>query len=92
MSKINPNSSIRSGYTYEDLHVLKHCVDWLLNPRSYTQIRIQFTPDLVKEKHFAIDDVTVTRTEGTTEYFQLKHRQHPDRDLWDFRERRSGFL
>lgn len=86
MSKINPNSSIRSGYTYEDLHVLKHCVDWLLNPRAYTQIQIQFTPDLVKEKYFAIDDVVVTRTDGITEYFQLKHRQHPERDLWDFGE------
>lgn len=86
MTRINPNSSIRSGYTFEDLHVLKYCVEWLLDPKAYTHIQIQNVPAEVEGKGFAIDDVTIKRSDGFTEYYQLKHRQHPDRDLWDFSE------
>ncbi|RYZ55990.1 MAG: ATP-binding protein [Sphingobacteriales bacterium] len=88
MTRINPNSSIRSGYTFEDLHVLKYCVEWLLDPRSISQIQIQYVPLELRQKRFAIDDITVSRSDGTIEYYQLKHRQNPQTDPWDF----SGLL
>lgn len=85
MAKINPNSSIRSGYSFEDLQVLKHCVNWLTNPEAFKEIRIQYTPEELAIRHFAIDDITVTRGDGIKEYYQLKHLQNPHRDFWDFK-------
>lgn len=81
--KINPNSAIRSGYSYEDLFVLKLCIDWLRNPKKYIEIKIQFTPENLNIKGFALDDVTAKRNDGITEYYQIKHIQNPDSDFWD---------
>ncbi|GGP06240.1 hypothetical protein GCM10010992_25660 [Cloacibacterium rupense] len=82
-TKINPNSAIRSGYSYEDLFVLKLCIDWLRNPKKYIEIKIQFTPENLDIKGFALDDVTAKRNDGITEYYQIKHIQNPDTDFWD---------
>ncbi|MDV2442548.1 hypothetical protein CMV00_01875 [Elizabethkingia anophelis] len=84
--KINPNSSIRSGYKYEDLFTLKLCVDWLLNPQFYRNIRIQYTPIDINVKHFALDDIVAQRADGITEYYQIKHKQNPETDHWDFEQ------
>ena len=84
--KINPNSSIRSGYSYEDLFVLKLCIDWLRNPKKYIEIKIQFTPENLDIKGFALDDVTAKRNDGITEYYQIKHIQNPDTDFWDLKK------
>jgi hypothetical protein len=92
MTKINPNSSIRSGYSFEDIQVFKHCVNWLIDPKIFKEIRIQYTPEELTIRHFAIDDITVTRTDGIKEYYQLKHLQNPDRDLWDFKLLKSKGL
>ncbi|WP_312288109.1 ATP-binding protein [Chryseobacterium gleum] len=81
--RINPNSSIRSGYSYEDLFVLKLCVDWLRNPEKYNEIKIQFVPENIGIKGFALDDVTASRKNGIIEYYQIKHIQNPDSDFWD---------
>ena len=62
--RINPNSSIRSGYSYEDLYVLKLCVDWLRDPERYSEIKIQFVPENLGIKGFALDDVTASRRNG----------------------------
>lgn len=81
--RINPNSSIRSGYSYEDLFVLKLCVDWLRNPDRYIDIKIQFVPENIGIKGFALDDVTASRKNGIIEYYQIKNIQNPDTDFWD---------
>lgn len=81
--RINPNSSIRSGYSYEDLFVLKLCVDWLRNPDKYIDIKIQFVPENIGIKGFALDDVTASRKNGIIEYYQIKNIQNPDTDFWD---------
>ncbi|AZI67476.1 NACHT domain-containing protein [Kaistella daneshvariae] len=81
--RINPNSSIRSGYSYEDLFVLKLSVDWLRDPERYSEIKIQFIPEDLGIKGFALDDVTATRKNGGVEYYQIKHLQNPDSDFWD---------
>ncbi|MBL1220414.1 ATP-binding protein [Chryseobacterium sp. L7] len=84
--KINPNSSIRSGYKYEDLFTLKLCVDWLLDPKLYESIRIQYKPEDIEITHFAIDDIVAQRKDGGIEYYQIKHKQNPETDLWDFNQ------
>lgn len=90
--KINPNSAIRSGYSYEDLFVLKLCIDWLRNPKKYIEIKIQFTPENLDIKGFSLDDVTAKRNDGITEYYQIKHIQNPDTDFWDLKKMLSKGL
>jgi hypothetical protein len=55
--RINPNSSIRSGYAFEDLFVVKLLFDWLQSPESYKAIRVQHIPDEINNNKFYLDDV-----------------------------------
>jgi len=82
--RINPNSSIRSGYDFEDLYVLQLCINWLKDPEYYTELRIQYVPAGIKALRFAIDDIVTTRKGGLTEFHQLKHLQNPETDFWSF--------
>ena len=82
----NPNSPIRSGYKYEDVFTLKLCTEWLLEPEKYKEIRIQYTPEDIEVPHFAIDDIVATRSDNTMEFYQIKHKQNPDSDLWTFKD------
>ncbi|KUF41653.1 hypothetical protein AS361_17510 [Myroides marinus] len=82
----NPNSPIRSGYNYEDVFTLKLCTDWLLDSKKYKEIRIQYKPENVGTSHFSIDDIVATRSDNTIEFYQLKHKQNPDSDLWTFED------
>jgi len=81
--RINPNSSIRSGYEFEDLFVMKLCLEWLKRPQLYKSIKIQNIPDEIDTSKFYLDDIVAL---GYTNnyYYQLKHKQNPDSDLWTF--------
>jgi hypothetical protein len=83
-TRINPNSSIRSGYDFEDLYVLKLCVNWLKNPNKYSELKIQYIPSEIKAFRFAIDDIVSKDKNGLLEFHQLKHLQNPSTDLWTF--------
>jgi hypothetical protein len=81
MTIINPSSSISSDYGFEDLQVMKHCVNWPIDPKDYKEIRIQYTPEKLTIRHLAIDDITDTNADGIKVYFQLKHLQNPGSNI-----------
>lgn len=80
--RINPNSSIRSGYEFEDLFVMKLCFDWLKTPKLYKSIKIQNIPDEVETSKFYLDDIIATGSANNYYYYQLKHKQNPETDYW----------
>jgi hypothetical protein len=83
-TRINPNSSIRSGYDFEDLYVLRLCIDWLKNPDRYSELRIQYVPSGIKALRFAIDDIVAKDKNGFQKFHQLKHLQNLETDRWTF--------
>jgi|GEM_PF-689949 len=84
MSRINPNSSIRSGYRFEDLVVVGLCYKWLNSPKSFKSLRIQYLPDEIENKKFYLDDVVLVDNKSGYHLYQLKHKQNPSKDLWSF--------
>ncbi len=82
--RINPNSSIRSGYKFEDLFVMQLCFNWLKNPKLYKEIKIQYVPDEVNTNKFFLDDVVAIGQRNRTYFYQLKHKQNPEVDQWTF--------
>ena len=82
--RINPNSSIRSGYSFEDLQVMKLCLNWLQSPNSLKSIKIQHVPDLSHLGKFYLDDIVVIDNKNHLHLYQLKYKQNPLSDFWTF--------
>jgi hypothetical protein len=82
--RINPNSAIRSGYTFEDFFALKLFYDWLKEPNLYKTVRIQYIPDELDTNKFYLDDIVAVDKNDFYHCYQLKHKQNPSTDAWTF--------
>lgn len=82
--RINPNSSIRSGYRFEDLIFVQTCFNWLKSPKLFTSVRAQYIPDEIKTSKFYLDDIVTTSEDGSYSFYQLKYKQNPTTDFWAF--------
>ena len=59
MQRKNPTSPIRRGFEFQDLWVLKLCIEWLKAPSSIKSIHIETYHDEITSNSFFIDDVSV---------------------------------
>ncbi|MFA5166258.1 MAG: dsDNA nuclease domain-containing protein [Candidatus Paceibacterota bacterium] len=84
MSKINPTSSIRGGFDYQDWWGLKFCGDWLNSPSSYSQLQFETTPEEIGAERFYLDDIILTNAQKSYRLYQIKHRQKVENAwTWD---------
>ena len=83
MTHINPTSSLKKGFKFQDLWVMKFCAEWLQNPFLFKEIKLETYPDEV-ENRFYFDDITIIDNRSQYQLFQLKHKEHPDKDFWDW--------
>ena len=86
MPRINPTSSIRSGFDFQTGWAIKIFVDWLKQPELYTWIQFETFPDEIEDSKFYLDDIIAYNPSGTYHLFQLKYKQHPTNptDFWTF--------
>jgi len=82
MQRKNPTSPIRRGFEFQDLWVLKLCIEWLKAPSSIKSIHIETYHDEITSNSFFIDDVSVIDKDENYRFFQLKHLQNPSEDNW----------
>ncbi|CCH01965.1 hypothetical protein FAES_3962 [Fibrella aestuarina BUZ 2] len=90
---LNPTSPIRRGYSFQDLWALKKSIEWLKSPNKFQSITIETYPDEISDNHFFIEDIVVKTVTNSYQIFQLKHRQQPDTEFWewdDFLDQRKG--
>lgn len=78
MARINPTSSIRSGFDFQTDWAIKIIIDWLKQPELYAWIQFETIPDEIEDSKFYLDDIIACNPSGTYHFFQLKHKQHPD--------------
>lgn len=84
MSHINPTSTIRNGFAYQDFWALKLFCDWLKNPSIYKWIQFETLPDEDNVGKFYLDDIVCLDSEDLYHFYQTKQRQDPLNEwTWD---------
>ncbi|AEM79496.1 dsDNA nuclease domain-containing protein [Thermoanaerobacter wiegelii] len=84
MNRKNPTSPIRSGLDFQDLWGAFLCVEWLKNPDKYKWIRFETVPDELNDRNFFLDDIILCTQDDTYHVYQLKHKQNPKKDKWNW--------
>ena len=78
----NSTSSLRGGFHYQDLCVLKLCGEWLLNPDSYQWIKIEYK--ISEDGKFYFDDVVMLDRSDKYHVYQAKFKlNNTDQWKWD---------
>jgi Cdc6-like AAA superfamily ATPase len=86
MNRRNPTSPIRTGFDYQDFWGLKLCGVWLQNPSKYQWIWFETIPLEELSNDFFLDDILLLDKNGQYHLYQIKHKQNPDKDNWDWDE------
>ena len=86
MSRINPTSTLRSGFDYQTVWAIKIIADWLKNPELFNWIQFETVPNEINSSKFYLDDVIACDLEGNYQFYQLKYKQHPSnpKEFWTF--------
>lgn len=84
MDRKNPTSPIRCGFDFQDLWGALLCVEWLKDPDKYKWIRFETLPDELNERNFFLDDIILCTQDDTYHVYQLKHKQNPEKDKWNW--------
>ena len=86
MRRKNPTSPIRTGFAYQDYWGLKLCGEWLKNPSKYQWIWFETIPFEESSNDFFLDDIVLLDKNGQYHFYQIKHKQNPDKDKWDWND------
>ena len=86
MNRRNPTSPIRTGFDYQDFWGLKLCGEWLQNPSKYQWIWFETVPPEESSNDFFSDDILLLDKNGQYHFYQIKHKQNPDKDNWGWDE------
>lgn len=84
MPRKNPTSPLRNGFDYQDLYSIYLCIDWFKNPNKYKWMKFETIPDEVDDNTFYLDDIIFSCSNGNYEFYQVKHKQNPETDKWDW--------
>ncbi len=84
MDRKNPTSPIRYGLDFQDLWGAFLCVEWLKDPDKYKWIRFETLPDELNDRNFFLDDIILCTQDDTYHVYQLKHKQNPEKDKWNW--------
>ena len=86
MPRINPTSSIRSGFDFQTGWAIKIIVDWLKQPEKFSGIQFETCPSEIDNSKFYLDDIIAFDSEGNYQFYQLKYKQHPSdpKEFWTF--------
>jgi len=86
MGSRNPTSDIRGGLIYEEAWGLLFCAQWMNQPDLYDLIWFQKVPDEAGSGRFYLDDIVIRTKNDDYELYQVKHRQHPERKEWNWKD------
>lgn len=92
MVRKNPTSSLRKGFDFQDLWIVKLSIDWIREPSKYKWIKSETKPDEI-EGDFYFDDIVCCDKDDNYSFYQLKHKQNPDSEYWtwdEFLKQNSG--
>lgn len=86
MRRKNPTSPIRTGFAYQDYWGLKLCGEWLKNPSKYQWIWFETIPFEESSNDFFLDDIVLLDKNDQYHFYQIKHKQNPDKDKCDWND------
>ncbi|HEY3363335.1 MAG TPA: dsDNA nuclease domain-containing protein [Methanosarcina sp.] len=85
MVRKNPTSSLRKGFDFQDLWIIKLSIDWIREPSKYKWIKFETKPEGI-EGYFAFDDIILCDKNDIYYLYQLKHKQNSEMEYWTWNE------